>query len=261
MMNLVKGIDLAPFARVQWKDAESRKEWEPVVKLATQAYNRAELETVRQGWRRCTTQHFNPSTMTEDIKRLKGLAFLPIRRVGVYQGFAHKHPAVEEGKPWSYFGAVGKTIEDAWDFVEANHLGDHKRIGDLLGYPKCCQEFFSTVWMDGFIDPVWQAAERTEGAKIAGNTIGISSSMSFDGLRYVGIRMVPHLPCSFSCEGSQEMAEKWALLDGMDTTARLLNLPITWSCLNGIAIVETPFFRISTNSNPCHPVHIVEMGL
>jgi len=200
--------------------------------------------------------------MTEDIKRLKGLAFLPIRRVGVYQGFAHKHPAVEEGKPWSYFGAVGKTAEDAWEFVEANRLGDHKRIGDLLGYPKCCQEFFSTVWMAGFIDPVYQAAERTEGAKIAGNTVVIHRTMTtFDGLRYVGVRMVPHLPCSFSCSGSREIAEKWQLLEGMDTAAKILSLPITWSCLNGIALVSTPHFQVSTNSNPCYPIHIVEMGL
>jgi len=261
MMNLVKGIDLAPFARVQWKDPESRQEWEPILHQAVEAYNDAELETVRLGWRRCTTQHFNPSTMTEDIKRLKGLAYLPIRRVGVYQGFAHKHPIVVEGKPWNYFGVVGRTTEDAWDFVEATAKDDHRAMGDLLGYPKCCQDFFSTVWMAGFIDPVWQAAERTEGAKIEGNTVGISSSLTFDGLRYVGIRMVPHLPCSFSCQGSGEIAEKWQLLEGMDTVAKLLALPITWSCLNGIALVSTPHFQVSTNSNPCYPIHIVEMGL
>ena len=261
MMNLVKGIDLAPFARVQWKDPESRQEWEPILKQAVEAYNAAELETVRRGWRRCTTQHFNPNSMTEDIKRLKGLAYLPITRVGVYQGFAHKHPAVVEGKPWNYYGVVGKTAEDAWAFVEATRTGDHRAMGDLLGYPKCCQDFFSTVWMAGFIDPVYQAAERTEGAKIAGNTVVIPSSATFDGMRYVGVRMVPHLPCSFSCKGSREMAEKWQLLEGMDTVAKLLNLPIAWSCLNGIAIVSTQFFRISTNSNPCYPLHCVEMGL
>jgi hypothetical protein len=259
MMTLVKGIDLAPFARVQWKTPESKREWEPVMKRAVQAYNAAELETVRRGWRRCTTMHFNPNTITEDIKRLKGLAYLPIRRVGVYQGFAHKHPPVEDGKPWNYYGVVGKTAQDAWDFVEANHSGDHKRLGDLLGYPSCCQEFFSTVWMAGFIDPVWQAAERTEGAEVNGANVRIHNSISFDGLRYIGVRMVPHLPCSFSCKGSQEMAEKWQGLEGMDTTLKLLSLPITWTCLNGVAVVVTPHFRITTNSNPCYPVHTVEM--
>ena len=261
MMQLLEGIELPPFARTQWKNAESREEWGPVVKLATQAYNRAELETVRQGWRRCTTMHFNPNSMTEDIKRLKGLAYLPITRVGCYQGFAHRHPAVEDGKPWNYYGVVGKTVEDAWAFVEATRVGDHGAMGDLLGYPKCCQDFFSTVWMAGFIDPVYQAAERTEGAKIEGNTVVIPSSATFDGLRYIGVRMVPHLPCSFSCQGSGEIAEKWQLLEGMDTVAKLLALPITWSCLNGIALVSTPHFQVSTNSNPCYPIHIVEMGL
>lgn len=259
-MKLIEGVDLAPFARTQWKDAESRREWEPILKRAVQAYNAAELETVRQGMRRCTTQHFNPNTMTEDIKRLKGLAFLPIQRVGVYQGFAHKHPAVVQDKPWNYYGVVGKTAEDAWAFVDATQKGDHRAMGDLLGYPKCCQEFFSTVWMEGFIDPVWQAAAATEGAQIDGQTVRIPSSATFDGLRYVGVRMVPHLPCSFSCEGSGEMAEKWSLLEGMDTTLKLLSLPIQWSCLNGIAVVETPYFRIATNSNPCYPKCVVEMG-
>ena len=261
MMKLISGIDMPPSARIQWKSAESRAEWEPIIKQAVQAYNVAELETVRHGWRRCTTMHFNPNSMTEDINKLKGLAYLPITRVGCYQGFAHRHPAVESGKPWNYYGVVGKTAEDAWDFVEATRVGDHGKMGDLLGYPKCCQEFFSTVWMAGFIDPVWQAAEKTEGAKIAGNTVGISSSTLFDGLRYIGVRMVPHLPCSFSCKESQEISDRWGELPGMQNTYYLLSLPTTWSCLNGLAIVSTPHFQVVTNSNPCNPIHIVEMGL
>jgi hypothetical protein len=75
-------------------------------------------------------------------------------------------------------------------------------------------------------------------------------------LRYFGFRITSHFPCSLNCEATKEVGEVW--LDVMkkmdadlaDLLVEILEMPLVWSCLHGIAIVETPIFTIITNSLP-----------
>lgn len=265
-MNLLTGIDVPPMARTIWVSPEARQAWGPTIQAASLWYYAIERLTVKEGLRKCTTVHVNPNNLSASLLSFaeEGLVFLPLRRVGSYSGFAHYHPPVVDGKSWSYYGVLSCSLTSAKAFFKASDAGDHKTIGELLGYPKCCIEFFNHVWKQGYYDPIWQAATRTDGTSRSDNVVTIPNSRLWAGLRYVGIRAVPHLPCSFSCIESMRMFNAWhdaSRHAGLEISSLLsmLALPVEWNCLKGIAEVTTPYFRVVTNSVPCYPKYIVKM--
>lgn len=270
-MRLIPNFDMPPSCRTIWTSPEAQQIWEPRVALASRAYWKLERETVKAGIRRCTTTHVNPDRMADEMRDLAkdGLTFLPRLKVGSYNGFAHRHPPVEPGKPWNWYGPIGSSVESARAFVEAEEQSDHRAIGDLLGYPKCCQEFFSTVWMAGYVDPVWQAAERTDADYFkmrTGNVAELSGPgmhMTWSGSRYNGLRLAAHIPCSYSCESTRRMSSLWIQLGrdlgvpGIEELIDLLNMPTEWNALHGIAWVTTPIYRVVTNTVACTEKFVV----
>lgn len=265
-MDLIPGIDLPPSCRISWTSPRAQEVWEPRVAAAAQAYSILERETVKHGLRSCTTTHINPDRLNQEMAELAkdGLVFLPRVKVGSYAGFAHRHPAVEQGKPWNWYGPVGNSIKAVYEFVEAERRGDHRTVAKLLGYPSCCSEFFSTVWLAGYIDPVWQAAERTIDTdshllELKGDRL----HLTWFGSRYNGIRLTPHLACSFDCAETQQRSQAWLDLGrnlkvpGLSELIDLLNMPVEWNCLHGIAWITTPLYRLVTNSVGCHPRFVV----
>lgn len=263
-------INMPPFARTAWYNDEIKSKYSLKLQKAAAAYHWMELETVSVGMRACTTRHIRPDSFECETTRLadKGLLFLPLRKVGSYQGFAHSHPPVVKGRPWSWYGVVARSLVDARTFAKASDRNDHRVIGRLLGYPNCCQDFFSDVWGKGFIDPVWQEAWNTEDAALypSETKLQISSMQLWTGYRYIGLRAVPHLPCSFSCSESLSMVDSWLDLakkeniSGVYDLLALLNTPCRWSCFKGVAIITSPLFKVSTNSMPCWPEYIVVKG-
>jgi hypothetical protein len=81
--------------------------------------------------------------------------------------------------------------------------------------------------------------------------------MSWYGSRYNGVRLTPHLACSFDCPGTLDNARKWMdlgtqlKLNGLTELHDILNMPTSWDVMHGIAMVTTPVFRLVTNSVPC----------
>jgi hypothetical protein len=83
-------------------------------------------------------------------------------------------------------------------------------------------------------------------------------------LRWLGVRGVPHLPCSFSCEASQRLGERFfdlALRLGFEPEARdlreMLEWPAEWSVLHGIATIKTPVLTIVASSDATAEKHVV----
>jgi hypothetical protein len=273
-------FSMPPFARTVWASQEIEKEWRPKLALASQAYERLEYETVVHGLRACTTAHCTPDDMVRRIQfyAKKGLMYHPLQQVGAYTGFAHTHPPVIPGKPWTWFGVVAKDPLDAYTFAEASALTedsagkeiDHSTIGTLLGYPECCRKFFTDVWAAGYVDPVWQQAENCEGeyvVKKEEHLIQLSKETPWETsplLRYIGVRIMPHIPCSHDCKPSLVIARSWLdlgrelAIPGMEELEQFLRMPVEWDCLKGIAYVSTPIFKIETNSMTCYPRHVVQ---
>ena len=75
-------------------------------------------------------------------------------------------------------------------------------------------------------------------------------------LRWLGIRPVFHLPCSFTCEASIGVAREIVAVatqiagtEEITSIYRMLRWPIQWSALHGIAEIETPVLRIATRTD------------
>jgi hypothetical protein len=71
--------------------------------------------------------------------------------------------------------------------------------------------------------------------------------------RWLGIRAVPHLPCGFECEATDQLSQ--AILDAgrrlgrereIDDILEVLSWPAEWSGLHGIGEVKTPILKFTT---------------
>lgn len=272
-MKLIEDFQIAPYSRIIWASEEGRKNWEPRIQAAAHAYHKLETLTVLDGVRGAYTTHVEASHLVEFSRQQArlGLVFIPLVRTGVYSGFAHAHPPVVEGKPWNYYGVVGK-LENAAAFAEGDRTGNHDLIGETLGYPACCRKFFNEVWMSGYVDPVWQAAENTPeefmGRKEP-NLIYLDKYYPevLSVLRYIGVRLSPQIPCSATCEASKKTADQWMAVaeahgfkNEVDDMLELLSWPMEWSVLHGIAEIKTPLFRVSTNSTPSLEKYTVQFA-
>lgn len=274
-MDLIPGLDVHPFTQFVWRSAEARLKWAGRFKMARSLHDRTEYEMVKRGHRRCATLHIGPRDYDAQIERIAkdGLMWLPITRTKTYSGFAHRHYATDASDPNStVYGALARTLEDAEAFRTASGHGaqdgkaDHANIGDLLGFPKCCCDFFNEVWPMDYYDPLWQAAVCTDGAERMSEThLKVRGSVfAHQLLRYLGFRITSHLPCSFQCEETVRIGKVWLEvmrdLDRLGTDALLdiLRLPLRWRCYRGVAILETEAFIASTNSMPTEKEYIID---
>ena len=267
-------IEIEPQVTVVWPDEATKALWEPRLQAISRAHHRAEIEMVARGHRRATTVNLKPQSFEHDLEWFAGLGlvFLPIKRTKQYSGFAHKHVYTTGEDPDSMvYGCVAQSLEDAKAFKEAS-LGciNHGDIGELLGYPKCCRDFFERVWVrERWIDTIYHQAANTPGHEYAeddsGRRIVKVSGHPFcqQALRYLGVRITSHLPCSFTCEKTVRWGQTWFdVLAEVDPDAagwamEVLSMPTTWDALKGIVVCDTPIFRGVANSVPCYPAHVV----
>lgn len=261
---MLPGVEPYPFTKIVWHSVEAKQEWEHIVERSRGLHDEAEYEMVRQGFRRCATVHISPWNYDQMMEKIQadGLVWLPIVRTKNYNGFSHRHFPTHPGDPnSSVYGVLARNVEDAELFREASNSNptDHVTIGELLGFPRCCCDKFNE-WWPTYIDPVYQAAEvspheifEEENYKGLKVTPHIATHQM---MRYVGFRLCSHFPCSLDCEASIEIGKAWRQVmrsidpKGYEYFERVISLPGEWTCLHGIAQVETPHFTIITNSMP-----------
>lgn len=263
----IKSLDIFPFMRVIWHSGDSKRIWGPKFENSKPLHHKSEYEMVRQGFRKCATMHFTNSSFDTYIERIleDGLFWLPIQRTKSYGGFAHKHyPTSADDPNSSVYGVLCSDIESGNKFREASgyfgnvESSDHGVIGGLLGFPECDYEFFNDVWLEGFFDPMWQHAVNADSVEMIGErTLKIKESIyNTQLLRYTGHRFNSHFPHSLSCKKSIEVGKNWEKVGNSLNSAAvkdlkdILRLPAKWTCLHGIAQIETPHFTVVTNSMP-----------
>ena len=137
-----------------------------------------------------------------------------------------------------------------------------ERSATLLGYPACCREFFKRVWVDdALVDTTWPMAVATPGAEVRDALIEVSTPPKSNILwRWMGVRPVSHLPCSFACDATMELADRLIEVgrshgfnEEMDGMLQILDWPVEWSALHGVAEIKTPILKVSTRTDatPC----------
>lgn len=264
-------FELKPQTRFLWKK-KGVQELKPILQPLKRELFRSELQTVAKGQRKCATVTMHSNSVKHNLEEITdlGLVFLPIRESRVVQGFAHKFYPPKEGEPTQIFGAVARDYETARKFKRLRKEGGEENadaMGQLLGYPKCCRSYFEDTFSEEF-DPVWSSAIHTEGAKVKRNDDEVTVFLeeiypeANPLLRYFGIRIVPHLPCSYTCEKSREFGRDFLKVIDEDFHDILLDLlsNVVWDCYKGVAIVDTPYFRGVTDSLPFKTRHKIVIG-
>jgi hypothetical protein len=273
-MELLKSeLDIFPFTRFIWRSAEMQERWADKIVDINRLHGIAEYEMVKQKKRKAGTYHIAPFSYDFEFERLQrdGMIWLPIQRTKSYNGFSHKHfPTAPDDPNSSVYGVIATNMEDAELFRKAssyrsNEPTDHVVIGDLLGFPRCCSDFFTNTWPN-YYDPIWQAALATDNVEIVADThIRVRGDYRiYQHLRYDGLRVTSHLPCSFSCKESSEVAKVWIeVMESIDKEAtkgllELMAMPSKWVCYRGVAQVEHPVFVLIANSMPTAKKYTVE---
>lgn len=260
----------AEFVRVAWTSDHARAVWEPRITRVAAAWPQIEIESVRRGLRRCALT-LVPAFRVFEL----GAALAPDLVVLTLQTLAAGTAAYQafEARQWRPGSRLNLRIaigsgDDAEALQSAFAHCDDSTIGELLGYPQCCRDFFRQVCVqDAAVDPTWASAEASANERRDERTIDLRTPPAANLLlRWLGVRMVPHLPCAFDCSATIALGHELASLgrkagfgDEMEWAEEMLSWPVEWSALHGVAEVRLPVVKIAASTDPTHRKKIVRV--
>jgi len=117
-------------------------------------------------------------------------------------GFSNLSSRVSVDSPQGRFAVfLSKDRMDAQLTKHYYGISDHTNLGPLLGYPKCCSEFF--------LEYAKQASKKNMDFIL----YALIDTKQYDfynnrALRYFGISLISHFPCSLNCQASQAIAKE-----------------------------------------------------
>lgn len=242
---------LPEVVRLAWASDEVRKLREPIIRKVKRMWTEIEWRSVSHQVRRCALCMATAEDAGDLVAAAarRGLKTLPLR--------------VEErkGLPGSatllLHVAVGRK-RDIREFKAAWIHKDHDTMGDLLGYPACCRRFYRRVFVEQRLtDPVWAIARSSKPSENDANPVVLSGPPALNVLlRALGVRAVPHFPCSMGCEASiafagrfMELGRSLGFADEIAWLEEMLCWPAEWSALHGIAEVRTPIVKFATQTD------------
>ena len=247
----------------------------------TDAFNKIELLSVIEGTREAHLNFFTPEELQKKQEELKhyGLSIIPLNKeANNRNGSYGNHAKAYDGTGNFHWRSIitkhenVQTWKDIWDTRSRDiYLGEFL-IGKGLGYPDCCSRFFTRVWMqDAGVDTTWQQALCTKYTSVHNENAPVYNwnlpetsdthiELSEDTpiwasnlLRWAGMKLVTHLPCSFTCKESKRialenlgLATKHGFGYEYNKMCQMLDWDITWTAHLGIATIETPVFVINT---------------
>lgn len=263
------GFELPEFTRTVWVNDRAREVWGPRLTRIRNAWLAIEWLAVAAGVRKCCITFATPEDfLTRGVEWARlGLNSLPVELQGVrHYSYAGRSAAFEPGKPFVFRFVVGAP-QDVVAFHDAYQASDEKAIAAFLGYPTCCYELYRRVWVEeGLCDTTWPMAVATKAPAEGERTIEVEGPPESNILwRWMGVRAVSHLPCSFHCEATVALGKK--LLDvgrragyaeEMDWVLEVLRWPVEWSALHGIAEIKTPIMKVSTKTDATARKYVVQ---
>ena len=221
------------FTRIIWVSEKARELWEPRLGAVSRMQQRVERQAVYLGLRNAALQidswPVNPP----------GFVTVGVSVQGQSYTYSAKAPEMTPGQSFSV-RTVTTKYEMVEPFLRAWTAKDDEAIGHMLGYPECCIKFFEDTWNKGLIDP----NEKTEYS-------GTRSIYCNGYLRWLGIRAVPHMPCSLDCVATTVQGIDYVSMydyPERDWLIDLLCMPFKYDTLHGVAEITTPIFKIACSS-------------
>lgn len=274
-------IEVDPYTGWNWKSAQQRNHWSAnadqtyggLIQRMRSLRSEAEWRSVADSDtdRRIAIINLNHSNMEEWMERVgnHGLQYRTIRYNEPYEGFAHSHRPTSPTNPQRLCYGVIAENEDLLDTAEEAELEyesheKHETLGELLGFPECCRQFFQNVWLDESIDdPMYEVACNTESAERIHSDDTVDHVRLHDPSpwvnvlwRYFQLSFITHIPCRFDCTESEHVAyHRGRIMQDVDEQAAKalkswLDQPHSWSGHNGIAHIKSEPAVAQTQTTP-----------
>jgi hypothetical protein len=200
------------FVEQQWVSDAVRDFWTPRIKAIKTLWRELEWRSVATKFRSCGITTASPSQLAQLSEQVApaGLTAVPLAKIPKTHAYQSQLRPVEKGQPGMFVCVVAEP-QVAAEFVEYWNTNTHTEVGGLLGYPLCCMASFQRIWGQlAFLDTTWPMARNTEGAELLGETLVVQGPWQANLLlRWLGVRPVPHLPCSFNCSETVRFAERF----------------------------------------------------
>jgi len=248
---------LEEFTRHSWANDEARVVWEPRIRKVCACIGELEWRSILEGVRAGGLTAVAPSELETFGAMLAtyGLTVATLEKIAAADSYVSSGRPLREGEPFNYRCAMGRVSDVR--LLESAYLSrDDEAVGRLLGYPPCCTSFFNRVWIDEhFVDTTWPMAQNTTEKRSVTHTHVEIPEVSKCNilLRWLGPRMVFHLRCSFNCQPTVELADKFTEIarsagfhQEMDWLEEMLTWPVEWNASNGLAEITTPVGTTST---------------
>ena len=235
---------LPDWTRWSWRSADEREWWQPLFTRASNAYQDVERLAVVHGLRPAAFQNVPSDGLIEATRwaARHNILCVPQTTVGVASSYSSTSQPIRDGK------FVYRVLYLNPQYYDRAFPQTDAQYGELLGYPACCRDAYDATWGAGRVDSTWE--QTREGAHP--NSDPYASTL----LRWMGLRLVSHMPCSYTCDASQRIGHAMFDLgcahgyrEEMHTIREVLSWPLKWSRLFGIAEIVTPALKISTRSD------------
>lgn len=266
-------FQIPDFTRLLWVSAKAKDLWHPRIQRIGSAWAEVEKYSVVDKIREAHLTSTPPSTLPTYVAWAaeQGLVVLPLRRVVTGAQYSQSSQEPGPNDQWAYRTVLlHPNNVPRWN--EAWATNDDLTQGEMLGYPACCRAFFQEYWVrGGMVDTTWPMAEQSEGgvdataSSVCRTIVNGSPPESNILLRWLGIRAVPHLPCSFQCEETVQLAKRLSAAgcrrgycSEMHWIREMLEWPVEWDALHGVAELRTPIVKISTRTDATSIRYIVQ---
>lgn len=243
---------LPDWTRWSWASVAERQFWHPLFQQASQDFIYAERASVAAGVRKAAWLPVKTEELISQVNwaRSHGLLCLPLEQLrDTGSSYGSRVESVRPGDK-----ALYRCLYIRPEDYQANMKPDDATLGTLLGYPACCQQHYADTWAKGQVDSTWEQWNNTTG--FMKDRPGEMWQQTL--LRYMGIRFVSHMPCSFGCHESAQLAKKMFDFMAKDLgpsvhesaliISDILKWPVKWSRLFGIAETVTPALKISSRT-------------
>lgn len=248
---------LPSFSRTLWVNDSARQVWEERFLRVSKSWSEIEWRTVADQVRSCALVWLSQQELASLAQRVREYGLRAIPLLARLRKSARQDRPLTEERKLIYRVVIG-TPRSLRDFRKAWIRGDDESVGRYLGYPECCRSFFRKVFVDGgWIDHTWPCAIATANPSEEPNTLDVSG---FSGLNLfwssLGVRLIPHFPCRYDCAEANNFAQSFIAtgkrnhyLAEVTDALEILQWPIEWSALHGIAEIKTPILKISSRTD------------
>ncbi|MGV1037701.1 MAG: methyltransferase [Candidatus Nanopelagicales bacterium] len=236
---------LPDFTRIAWRTPVAKEWYDPLIRQFTASWLELERLSVAEGLRDAAWQF----VMRHDLVSLtawcaeRDLVLIPVQETTqsqIYSSSAVNTPT-ESANAYRCVIVRREHYKEVLPFV-----GDEK-IGRWLGYPECCRKHFAQTWGSGQVDSTYEQMAATDWT---------DATLSSTLWRWLGVRLVTHLPCSYSCYGSDKIArdfltlgDKYGFVEDMALAKELLAMPVSLSRVFGINELSSPIAKIVTRTD------------